>query len=145
MELKERKEEIRMKIIKNLSGQAYQFRTKMLGLFLLGSIRLSTAVAKASVDTSFLKKGGDGTFDELTENVKGAGTSFYQLILTIGVIGLILSILVAGMGFLRQNANKREESKTGLIYIALGGIVIFGAMTILGILQTIGTNIGIGS
>lgn len=119
------------------------------GAVILGGIYLSTTLNSAVVfastkfDTSFLDEKGDGSFDDLTTKVEGAGASFRTLIMTGSIILLLLSIVFLGtsLAMNHKNSTKREENKTGLIWIAVGGIVIFGAMTFVTVFQTIGENL----
>ena len=78
----------------------------------------------------------------LTNTVKTEGAGAYQLILVIGIIGLLISIVVLGLSFaIGKNANKRDDNKTQLVYIAVGGIILFGAGALVGGLKTIGSGI----
>lgn len=137
-----------MKLKKKVFMAADKLRVCVSGAVILGGIYLSNALNSAvayanSFDTSFLDDKGDGSFDDLTTKVKGAGASFRTLIMTGSIILLLLSIVFLGtsLAMNHKNSTKREENKTGLIWIAVGGIVIFGAMTFVTVFQTIGENL----
>lgn len=118
-------------------------KNKITAAVILSSAWLSNSMAKAAdVDTSFLTGEGNGTFTELQSTIEGTGASFYRLVMTIGVIGLVISLIFCGITLaVNKNASKREEGKSQLIWIALGGVVVFGSMSILGILKTVGGNL----
>lgn len=115
------------------------------GMAVLGAMIAAKcpAMAHASDDLSWLTGGGNGTFDELTSTVKGTGASIYKLVMAVGVVGMLISIIIVGISFAtNKNAQKKEENKSHLLYICIGGIIVFGAMFFLGLLQTIGTGFG---
>ena len=83
-----------------------------------------------------------GIFNNVTKTVKDTGASAYQLFLAVGIIGLLFSIILVGFSFAtNKNAAKKEENKSHLLWIAVGGIIIFGAMAILSLLQNMGSNL----
>ena len=63
--------------------------------------------------------------------------------MAVGVIGILCSVVICGVLIaVSQNANKRSEHITHIIYILIGAILIFGAVGIVGMFKTIGGNIG---
>lgn len=97
---------------------------------------------RAEYDTSWIGGEGNETFDELTDTVKETGNSMYKLFMAIGVVGLLISLIICGLLIaVSTNANKRSEHISHLIMICVGGILIFGAISIVGLLKTIGANI----
>lgn len=94
-------------------------------------------------DLDWLGGAGNDTFDELTTTVKETGNSMYKLVMAVGVVGVLLSVIICGLLIaVGTNANKRSEHIGHLVMIMVGGILIFGAVSIIGMLQTIGGNIG---
>lgn len=91
----------------------------------------------------WIKEGdGNGAFSDLTNTVKETGQSAYQLMLVIGVVGLVLAIMAAGLCVaFGKNANKRSENIGWILWIAIGGIIFFGGLTILSILKQIGGSL----
>lgn len=86
---------------------------------------------------------GNNTFDELTNTVQETGNSMYKLVMAVGVVGVLLAVVICGLLIaVGTNANKRSEHIGHLVMIMVGGILIFGAVAIVGMLQTIGGNIG---
>lgn len=93
-------------------------------------------------DISWLGGEGNGAFSKLEEQVKETGNSAYRLFLAIGVVGLVLSIVICGLSIVVAGGGSKRSEKLGwLLWIGIGGIVIFGAMSIVSVLQGIGTNI----
>lgn len=85
---------------------------------------------------------GNGTFDSLTQTTLDTGASFYNFLLAAGIVGLLLSTIVIGIGIaLTHNSSKKGEKKSVLINIAIGGLIIFGAVALVGLVQTIAGKI----
>lgn len=100
-------------------------------------------VILTSYDTEWLGEDGNKTFDDVTAKVKDTGNSMYRLMMAIGVVGLVLSIISGGLMIaLTQNANKRSEHIGHFVWIVIGGVAIFGAITLIGIIKDIGVNLG---
>lgn len=114
------------------------------GIILSGILTnlLGGTVAYAK-DFEFLTKdSGNGAFSDLTDTVKETSASGYQLMMVIGGVGLILSTIVLGISFAyTKNSTKKSENKSHLPAIAGGAILIFGAVAIVGLLQSIATKI----
>lgn len=91
----------------------------------------------------FLKNGkSNGAFDKITETVKQTGFSFYNLLFVVGVFGLVIFTMILGISFAgTKNANKKSENKSHLPYIAIGGLFVFGAMSIIGLIKSIADKI----
>lgn len=100
--------------------------------------------AKTQPDYSYdwISDGGNGTFDSLTNTVKQTGGSFYQLLMAIGVVGLLAIIIVCGIKLAAAGSGKRAEAIEQIIWVFVGGIIIFGSVSIIGIVGTIGANLG---
>ena len=84
----------------------------------------------------------DSSFMNLADTAKKEGAGVYQLFLIIGIVGVMC--FGTWLGFLTavsKNSNKREENKTQFIYLAIGGIVLFGIPAILGGLRSIGVSL----
>ena len=98
--------------------------------------------AASDYDISGLGGEGNGAFAKLEKQVQDTGNSAYRLFLAIGVVGLVLSIVLCGLSIaVSGGGNKRSEKLSWLLWIGIGGIVIFGAMSIVSVLQNIGGNI----
>ena len=93
-------------------------------------------------DISWLGEEGNGAFEKLEEQVKDTGNSAYRLFLAIGVVGLVLSIVICGLSIVVSGGGSKRSEKIGwVLWIGVGGIVIFGAMSFVSVLQSIGGNI----
>lgn len=84
-----------------------------------------------------------GIFKNLITTVESIGKSGYQLMLTVGIIGLAFSIIMTAISLLMtSNSQKKEEKKSHALIICIAGIVIFSVFAILGFLQSIGSGLG---
>lgn len=112
-------------------------------------IPLKLRIGKAEVlftvsEWDFLKRdpGGNGVFSTLIDKVQDIGASGYQLMMTIGVIGLIFSIIFTALSLLlTSSAQKKEEKKSHALTICIAGIVIFSAFSIIGFFKSIGSGL----
>lgn len=102
------------------------------------------AVKAKAADLGFLKEGTDnGAFSEITSAAKQTGFSFYNLLLVVGIIGVVCSLVVLGISFaFSKNANKKSENKSHLVDICIGALFIFGALTFIGLIKTIADKVG---
>ena len=84
-----------------------------------------TAAAEAEWDFMKTSPGENGVFSSLISKVKDIGASGYELMLTLGVIGLVFSIIFTAVSLLlTSNAQKKEEQKSHALVICIAGIVI---------------------
>lgn len=82
---------------------------------------------------------GNDTFNELTTTVQQTGNSFYQLVMAGSIVGLLVSVILVGVAFsVNKNAAKKEENKSHMLWIVIGGAIVFGAPSLLGLLYSIG-------
>ena len=104
----------------------------------------SESGAKTQPDYSYdwIKESGNGTFDSLTGTVKETGGSFYPLLMAIGVVGLLAIIIICGIKLAAAGSGKRAEAIEQMVWVFVGGIIIFGSVSIIGIVGTIGANLG---
>lgn len=109
--------------------------------FINTSVAYATPVPDPTFD--FLKKGsGSGAFDNLTKSAEETGASFYNFLLVIGVIGLVISTVALGISIsFSKNSKTKQENKSHLPAIAGGAVLIFGSTTILGLIKTIADGI----
>ena len=131
---------------KNVEGGFIKARCKLAGAVGAGvGALLPTMSVYADTkgnEWDFLNGDGNGTFDSLTETAQQTGASLYKLVTVIGMIGLVLSIVGTGLSFaMNKSSQKRDDNKTHLLWIFIGGILIFGGMTVLGLIKTIAVNI----
>lgn len=62
--------------------------------------------------------------------------------MAIGVVGLLAIIIVCGIKLAAAGSGKRAEAIEQIIWVFVGGIIIFGSVSIIGIVGTIGANLG---
>lgn len=98
---------------------------------------LHTSAPTPTSAFDFLTSGNTNqTFDPLTTAVQQTGSSFYKLLMAIAVVGLMGSLILTGVQLAtNKNPQKKEENKSHLIWIFIGGIIVFGAMFILSLVQ----------
>lgn len=103
-----------------------------------------TAFAEDDPDTAdleWIKGEGNGTFDGLTQMVKGTGASLYTLMMAIGVAGLVCIVIYVGIRIAAAGSGKRAEALEQLIWVIVGGSIVFGSFTIIGLMKSIGGNL----
>jgi heme/copper-type cytochrome/quinol oxidase subunit 4 len=62
--------------------------------------------------------------------------------MTIGVIGLVFSIIFTAISLLMtSNAQKKEEKKSHALVICVAGICIFSVFSIVGFFKSIGSGL----
>lgn len=114
---------------------------------ILFSVTAKSGFLLAEGDTSewdFLKQGpdGGGVFSTLITKTEDIGASGYQLLMTVGVIGLVFSIIFTAISLLMtSNAQKREEKKSHALVICVAGVAIFSAFSIVGFFKSIGSGL----
>lgn len=96
----------------------------------------------SNYDISWIGGEGNGAFAEMEKMVQETGNSAFNLFMAIGIVGILLSLILCGLGIAFSGGGQNRSQKLGwLLWIGLGGIVIFGATSIIGVLQSIGGNI----
>lgn len=86
--------------------------------------------------------GQSGVFSSLISKLQDIGASGYELMLTLGIIGLVFSIIFTAVSLLlTSNAQKKEEKKSHALVICLAGIVIFSVFSFIGFFKSIGTGL----
>lgn len=106
--------------------------------------RLGMAMLATASEWDFMTSspGESGVFNSLIAKMKDIGASGYELMLTLGVIGLVFSIIFTAVSLLlTSNAQKKEEKKSHALVICLSGIVIFSVFSIIGFFKSIGTGL----
>lgn len=99
---------------------------------------------KGSDEWKFLSdgKGDSGVFGSLITKAKDIGSSGYELMLVIGMIGLAFSIIFTAITLLfNSNAQKKEEKKSHAFTICIAGVVIFSVFSIIGFFKSIGSGL----
>ena len=115
----------------------------MFSLLIGFSVATPICVQASDYDIEWIGGTDNGSFDDLTTTAKETGNSFYKLLMALGVIGILCSVVICGFLIaVSQNANKRSEHISHIIFIMVGAILIFGAIGIVGMLKSIGGNIG---
>lgn len=105
-----------------------------------------------AIATGFSVKGNitgdmaaDGAFSTTQEAIKGAGNSVIYILMMIVGFTAVIGLLIAVMKIMVGGASTKNEAKGSLFWILIAGIIGFGAMGIVGLLQTIGLGLFEGS
>jgi len=86
--------------------------------------------------------GENGVFSTLIGKIKDIGASGYELMMSIGIIGLVFSIIFTAVSLLAtSNAQKKEEKKSHALTICIAGIVIFSVFSIIGFFKSVGSGL----
>ena len=110
------------------------------GRFMMNS--LFGALTSREEDFSWLGGAGDGTFDSLNTKAQGVGNSAIKLVKTFGIIALVIAVMCIAVSLMvNKNANKREENKTWIVWLVIGGVFLFGAIGAVGWLASVGSAI----
>ena len=116
--------------------------TLLFRLRCVGGILLAADAGANEWDFLQQDPGDAGGFSTLISKVEDIGASGYQLLLTVGVIGLVFSIIFTALSLLlTSNAQKKEEKKSHALIICIAGIVIFSAFSIIGFFKSIGSGL----
>lgn len=89
----------------------------------------------------WIKGKGNGTFDKLTNVVQETGASLYQLLLAIGVVGLVAISIFCGIKLASAGPGKRADALEQIIWVLVGGVVVFGSLSFVGYMGSIGANL----
>ena len=107
----------------------------------IGRVVTTLAAATEGTEWDFMTEGSSdtGVFSSLISKLEDIGASGYQLMMTLGIIGLVFSIIFTAVSLLlTSNAQKKEEKKSHALVICLAGIIIFSVFSIIGFFQSIG-------
>ena len=107
----------------------------------IGRVVTTLAAATEGNEWDFMTDGSSdtGVFSSLISKLQDIGASGYQLMMTLGIIGLVFSIIFTAVSLLlTSNAQKKEEKKSHALVICLAGIIIFSVFSIIGFFQSIG-------
>ncbi|MDD3361825.1 MAG: hypothetical protein PHW34_09160 [Hespellia sp.] len=110
----------------------------------LPGTKVSGILLAAASEWDFMKTdpGESGVFNSLVTKLEDIGASGYELMLTLGIIGLVFSIIFTAVSLLlTSNAQKKEEKKSHALVICLSGIVIFSVFSIVGFFKSIGSGL----
>jgi len=96
----------------------------------------------SSYDMGWLGGDSNEAFSELEEEVKQTGNSAYKLMMAIGGAGMLLCFIACGIMFMVSGSGQDRSKTLGwLLRICVGGVIIFGAIGFIGIIQNVGGNL----
>ena len=110
----------------------------------VGVLADETTPAATEGVADFLKNGDSngGIFSGLVDKIKTIGQDIYTLLLVLGVVCLVVCVAILGI---TQAATKKgttqHDNKGWAFNIAIGGLFIFGAVTIVGLIGSIAGSI----
>ena len=109
----------------------------------IGRVVTTLAAATEGTEWDFMTEGSSdtGVFSSLISKLQDIGASGYQLMMTLGIIGLVFSIIFTAVSLLlTSNAQKKEEKKSHALVICLAGIIIFSVFSIIGFFSQLAEN-----
>lgn len=71
------------------------------------------------------------------ENLKSTAASFHNFLITVGVIGCLITIIIAGIMLTKSDPKKRQEAKENLLFKFIMIIIIFSFAWIAGLVLKI--------
>lgn len=110
----------------------------------IASLSSLCAPVFAEDGVDWIKNGADdgGVFSSLLTKVKGLGQDAYSLMIVIGAAVAVICLIALGISLMvAKQAQKRDENKTWLVYVFIGGVVISGGVSIAGIIMKIGAGL----
>lgn len=107
--------------------------------------KMRTQLFLSEVNFDFLSEPipeGEDILGDVTEKAKNVGKSAVNFVQVLSVISLFISIMCLGISlFMFKNGQKRAENKEHIPYILLGGVLVFGALGFMGLIQSIAQGI----
>ena len=93
-------------------------------------------------DLGWLGAEGNGAFDEMESTVQETGNSAYKLFMAIAVVCLVICLIIVGISIAFGGSGQgRANSLKWLLWVCIGGVVVFGALSFITMFQNIGTNL----
>lgn len=102
-------------------------------------MRTQLFLANADFDFSFLQEPipeGEDPLADATDKLKNVGRSAVNFFMVLGVISIVISIILLGLSFsISKNPQIREENKRHILWLIIGGVLVFGVFGFLGIIK----------
>lgn len=137
--------------VKNIKNNLVKFGTGLLMAVMGVAYPVSafaseegTTAGEGSTGVADFLKDGDangGIFAPLIEKIKGLGQDGYQLIMIVGIVLFVISGAILGISIAStKNSQKQTENKSWAVSIAVGACILFGAVTIVGLIGNIASG-----
>lgn len=98
--------------------------------------------SNSNYDLNWLGGEGNGAFDKMEETVQATGNSAYKLFMAIAVVCLVIILIIVGISIAFGGSGQgRANSLKWLLWVCIGGVVVFGALSFITMFQNIGTNL----
>ena len=108
-------------------------------------MKMRTQLFLSEIDFSFLQEAipeGEDPLADATDKLKNVGRSAVTFVQVLSVIAMVIAIMLLGLSFsISKNPQIREENKRHIIWLILGGVLIFGGFGVLGLIQSIAQGI----
>ena len=104
---------------------------KIIPVVLVMCLVLTNVFAVAGGVPTGYPTAGDGS-----DTLEGAASNIWSTILTIVQILAFCAIIFAGVRYMFASADQKADIKKGMGYLALGGILVFAASTVVSFLMT---------
>lgn len=83
-----------------------------------------------------------GVFKDWVSKIKVVGSDAYTLVTTLCIIGFVLCVIGLGFSiFWSKEGNKRMENKGHIPYMLGGGVLVFGAGTVVQLISAFAKGI----
>ena len=84
---------------------------------------------------------GGGVFQSLIDQVQQTGNAVYLLLATLCVAVMLVMIVIAAIKIMAGGQRGREDGKMDLMWILIGGLVLFSAVGLIACISKIGGSI----
>lgn len=106
--------------------------------FMLLGIPAITAFADEDYgNVNWLTTENNNTFDEATKRAKGIFGSGYGLIMVISAALMVICMIFAGLSYAFGGSRNKDEAKSKIFGVFVGGFLVFGAIGIISLIAGI--------
>ena len=123
-------------------------RSIIAGITAIGMCIFNCMLAFADVNTEDVVKAvqqgseDGGVFKDWVAKIKVVGSDAYTLVTTLCIIGFVLCVIALGFSiFWSKEGNKRMENKGHIPYMLGGGVLVFGAGTVVQLISAFAKGI----
>lgn len=74
----------------------------------------------------------------LNDQVDQFGGGAFNILQKFSIYSLVIAVILGGLALVFSNAGNRSDAKSKILYVIIGGAIVFGAVGIVGLLQQVG-------